>query len=350
MRLFRNIGAIAAAVVFSTALFLVLTGLPALTQGNPGYKGMGLPADFIPFSSKSPWNTSIPANVSVDQNSARMIENLKKKAGILKGNMVHWSVPLFVIDSAASPKVDVKSSSSNMNPLVDPENKGSARNIPIPDGVWPDPKGDGHMLLVDPVEKKSWDFAKARRNPDGSWIASRVDIWDLTGSGYREKPFTGNYWWTYGARGSGMPLIAGLIRPEEIERGEIRHALVCSTPVNRKSSTPGGKLELCSPTASRTDGNGVGLEFIPEGARLQLDPALNVDSLPLSKATKVIAKAMQKYGVYVGDNAPTFVLYFQNLGADGKVWKKYNYFEDLKNIPIEKFRVLECNLKIQGQK
>jgi ubiquinone/menaquinone biosynthesis C-methylase UbiE len=39
---------------------------------------------------------------------------------------------------------------------------------------------------------------------------------------------------------------------------------VCATPVNRKIRTASsGKYELCSPTASRTDGFGIGNEFIP---------------------------------------------------------------------------------------
>ena len=337
-----------ACMVFAATLFMA-KHLLAGPAAKAGYIGTALPYDFVPFSKKSPWNTPVPDKTPSDPNSALMVANLKNKAGVLKGNIVHWSVPLFVIDSGTSPKRDVRTTSERLNPLVDPSGRGVAQNIPIPESVWPDPKEDGHMLLVDPVKMKSWDFSVARMKPDGSWTASRIDIWDLKGKGYREA-FSGDYWWTFGARGSGMPLIAGLIRPEEIEAGEIRHALVCSTPVNRKSSVPGAKPELCSPTASRTDGAGSGNEFIPEGARLQLEPSLNIDSLPISPATKVIASALQKYGMYVGDNASTFVIYFQNLGPDGGKWKKYDLFNDLKNIPVEKFRVVKCSLKVQGQK
>jgi hypothetical protein len=40
---------------------------------------------------------------------------------------------------------------------------------------------------------------------------------------------------------------------------------------------------------------------MPEGARLRLDPALNVDALPLSPIAKVIARAAQQYGIIVRD-------------------------------------------------
>jgi hypothetical protein len=199
------------------------------------------------------------------------------------------------------------------------------------------------MLLIDPRQRKAWDFSVAKRLPNGSWVASRIDAWDLDGPGFR-KPFT-SWWWLYGARGSGFPLIAGLIRPEEIEAGEINHALVFASPINRKTTYPGGKQQVCSPPASKTDGRGIGFEFIPEGARLQLDPALDLDSLNLSSATKVIAKAMKKYGMYNCDGSSDFNIYFQNLGPDGGKWKEYNFFDDLEeNIPIERFRVLKCNL------
>ncbi|MGD9160758.1 MAG: hypothetical protein PVG39_20235, partial [Desulfobacteraceae bacterium] len=186
-------------------------------------------------------------------------------------------------------------------------------------------------------------FSQAKQLSDGSWSASIIDVWDLKGPGYR-RPFYGSRWWRSGANGGGTPLIAGLIRPEEIEAGEIRHALLCATPINRKATLYGDPSELCSPPASRTDGYGYGVEYIPEGARIQLDPALDLDSLGLSEGSKTVAKAMQKYGMIVGDNSPTFKVYFQNLGPDAELWIKYNYFQDLMNIPVEKFRVLKCNI------
>ncbi len=328
-------------IVTAYCIFFVHSILYAVD--SKGYLGISLPADFRPFSDTSPWNTPIPEKPEVDRFSDLMINHLKHKAKTLRGNITKWTVPVFVVDIETSHRKDVKTIAKDINPIVDPDRDGVASKLPVPEGVWPDPEKDGHMVLVDPKARKSWDFSRAQLMPDGSWIASMIDTWDLDGSGYRE-PFHADYWWTYGARGSGFPLIAGLIRPEEIEKGEIRHALVCATPINRKTTYPEGKPQLCSPPASRTDGEGIGYEYIPEGARLQLDPKLNLDSLNLSPATKVIAKAMQIYGMYNGDNASDFSIYFQNLGTDGGKWKKYNFLSDLKNIPVEKFRVLKGNV------
>ncbi|MBF0345405.1 MAG: hypothetical protein HQL06_14385 [Nitrospirae bacterium] len=336
-------------LLFLTVLFsLVFQGIQIYGGEQPGFLGTSLPAGFRPFSPDSPWNTPIPPNPQIDKFSKDMIGHLKKTAGELRGNLVKWTIPLFVVDSKKSPKVDVLTIAEHLDPNVDPKGSGIAAGLPIPDGVWPDPEADGHMLLVDPVAMKSWDFSRARRLSDNKWVASTISVWDLKGAGYR-TPFKGQYWWTYGSRGSGFPLIAGLIRPEEIEAGEIKHALVFATPINRKSLVPAGQAELCSPPASRTDGTEDGPQFIPEGARMQLDPFLDLNTLNLSPATKVIAHAMQKYGMYNGDNAGRFVIYFQNLGDSSNVWGRYNYFSDLKNIPLDKFRVLQCSTVTRTQ-
>lgn len=326
----------------SLAAFFLLA-VSAVAGNSAGYLGMSLSSDFRPFSKNSPWNTPIESNARLDPYSDLMIKNLKEKGLRLKADSRKWSIPLFVIDSAKSPKASVKSVSGTLPAHVDPNGDGIAEKLPMPDNVWPDPEKDGHMLLVDPALMKTWDFSRLKRLSSGpvKWSATRVDIWDLKGGGFRE-PFAGARWWELGARGSGMPLIAGLIRMEEIEAGKIEHSLAVATPVNLKSTREGGGKELCSP-ASRTDGTGVGSWFIPVGARIQLDPALNIDSLDISAPTKVIARALQKYGAFVADGSPTLKLYLQNLGPEDFLWEKYGRFEDLQNIPIERFRVIKCD-------
>ncbi|MGY8992140.1 MAG: hypothetical protein ACKVHL_11200, partial [Rhodospirillales bacterium] len=56
---------------------------------------------------------------------------------------------------------------------------------------------------------------------------------------------------------------------------------------------------ICS---SRADGSYFGPDTLPVGVRLQLDPTLDLNSISLSKEVMVIAKAMQKYGMYNGDS------------------------------------------------
>jgi hypothetical protein len=303
-------------------------------------------SQFRPFSNTSPWNTPIPTNALADPDSDKMIAMLSSNAMSLSANIRKWTVPVFIIDSARSPRLNVKSSSGCLNPRVDPHGQNLAEHLPIPADVWPDPSEDGHMVLVDIYKRVSWDYARFVRLSSTAVTASRIDVWDLDGPGYRE-PFAGPNWWTCGARGSGTPLLGGLLRPEEVQAGVIRHALAFGCPVNRRSVSPDTLEELCSPPAQRTDGEGIGAQYIPEGARLQLDPELDLQTLKLSPGTRVIARALQIYGMYNVDNASTCSLYFQNVGADGGKWNQIGNFMDVQNIPLSRFRVLKCEIVVR---
>jgi hypothetical protein len=326
-----------------TRIYLVTRGQDRVDiPANAGYLGMSLPTNFKPFTASSPWNTPISQNPEIDPDSALMIATLCAKAPDLGASFVKWTTPIHVIDSAQARKVSVYSIKGPKNPDVDPNEDGIVENIPMPACIWPDPERDGHMVLVDPVARKSWEFSRFGMDTNGNYTASGISIWDLDGIG-AHTPFLGPYWWTYGSNGSGTPLIGGIIRPEEIAAGEINHAILCATPVNRKCTVDGQKEQVCIP-ACKTDGWGIGTAYIPEGARLQLDPALDLDALKLSPETKVVARAMQQYGMIVSDNSSSFKTYFQNLGTDWGAWANSPIPDELWKIPVSSFRVLKCTL------
>ncbi len=342
--------------VLTTCIALVSFFLHIERSNLDGYLGMSLPAGFKIFNENSPWNTPICENAETDPNSDLMIQNLIEslvslgRTPNLGINYKEWTSPIHVIDADKSPKVDVRTTDplGQLYESVDPDHDGIAEDIPLPDGCWPDPSNDGHMILVDPYKRVCWEFSIAHKLGPGKWEASIIDKWDLNGPGYRE-PFSGKYWWRSGARGSGCPFIAGLIRPEEIEAGEINHALAIATPINRKKISDEAKweYELCSPPASRTDGSGIGPEYVPEGARLQLNPNLDLDALGISEDAKTVARAMQQYGIFVVDCGAGFSLYFQNLGPDGGKWQEHPGLADITKIPVSELRVLKCNIVVK---
>jgi hypothetical protein len=73
-----------------------------------------------------------------------------------------------------------------------------------------------------------------------------------------------------------------------------------------------------------------------------LDPALDITTLGLSKSGLIIAKALQKYGAYLGDYSGAVSLY-----ADASASAQQAYASgDLTNgtaqgIPLNRFRVLQ---------
>ena len=161
---------------------------------------------------------------------------------------------------------------------------------------------------------------------DGHWVARSGRTFDLRGKGVI-KPGEG------ACRAAGFPLIAGLIRPEEIKQGRIEHALVFAynAPKHRAYVYP----------ASNSDGKSTRPGAIPEGAGLLLDPSLDIDSLGLKPAAKIIAKALQEYGMYLGDGAGGFACYAEVFPGRKSKWEGILDNFDLFNIPTEEFRVLK---------
>ncbi|MCX8019710.1 MAG: hypothetical protein N2747_04370, partial [Chitinophagaceae bacterium] len=105
-----------------------------------------------------------------------------------------------------------------------------------------------------------------------------------------------------GIGGSNVSFFNGAVWPEEIIAGEIKHPLKCWLP--RKCIRYNF---YCPPlTSSEKDQQTNHPYSIPEGTRLQLNPSINLDAYPLNHTEKVIARALQKYGMYLVDtNDPT---------------------------------------------
>jgi hypothetical protein len=276
-----------------------------------------------PFSNDSIWNTKIPENAALHPNSEQMIEWLKNTPhanGVHFGiNIYEWSVPIY--DAYANtPRVTVY------------EYDGTVyhTNVPMPTDAQVDPMQDKHMVVIDWDNKIEWDFSDLTYNvrQPNKWVAGACIPWDLYGSGVHPNS-------VWGARGSSIPNLGGLIRPEEIKAGVIPHALSfgCCYPKQ------GWKVY---PPAATTDGHSTDQYAIPEGARLQLDPSINVDTIPgLSRAGKIIAKCMQEYGIILVDSADGLPLYAENpMGRATDPWPALS-FDGYSASPIpSNFRVI----------
>lgn len=286
----------------------------------------GPPSGWRPFADDSPWNTPVPADAPSDPRYGDFFVRLAEAepASRLVINIRRWSVPVWWTDVASAPRYDVPTIKWYVfNELVDPERDRVAEGVPIPEGAATDPMNDQHMCVADWEAGVAYDFLRAEYHGPGDWRARSVDAWDLRGPGVHERG-------VHSARGSGFPLLAGLILPHELAEGEIRHALALAMP-------------NCLPQyyvypASTTDGGSAAELLLPEGARLQLDPALEVEELGLSPEAEVIARALQAYGAYVCDNAGALALYAQQNAPE---WEGLLTYDTLSGVPVDRLRVLQ---------
>jgi hypothetical protein len=79
-----------------------------------------------------------------------------------------------------------------------------------------------------------------------------------------------------------------------LQAGEIDHALAFMYPYTRS----GGPVL----PATESDGKTESPAAIPEGARLQLDPSLDLSRAALAPYERTIARALQRYGMYLIDS------------------------------------------------
>lgn len=313
-----------------------------------GMNGLFAQSAWRPFSNDSPWNRKIPAGAKADSRSSKLIDDLAK--GDFSINMDDWSIPVYYVNSDTVPKMNV----INSRPGIYGKGFAEPNRIPIlPDFIASPPVGDfsdNHICILDTAVMLEWDMWAARKNKDGVWTTGLGAVTDLRSSGV-ERPWfeQKNEFDAHRSRAGGFPLIAGLIRPEEIKSGRIDHALVFAYQR--------GRSEFFIPPASTAQAttNEMNNRFgIPMGGRIQLDPALNVDTLNLNPACKIIAKALQEYGAFNGDYAGATVLYADNSPSALKQWtgvlQKTDFAEIFTPLFVRKyFRVIEMGNLLPGQ-
>ena len=151
------------------------------------------------------------------------------------------------------------------------------------------------------------------------------------------KPTNPTWYTSHGTRACGYPLVAGLIRAEAVRAGRIDHALAIAYPHIRAG--------LYTPPAStaqtRIGDQAIKTRGIPCGGRIQLDPTLNLDSLGLSAGAKVVARALQEYGAFVGDFSGGISLYADNSPRARAMFAGVLSDYDLAMIDPRRFRVLK---------
>lgn len=142
---------------------------------------------------------------------------------------------------------------------------------------------DRHMIMIDPTEKKLYELFHVVKTDTG-WKAGSGAVWDLTSNKLRTAGWTS-------ADAAGLPIFPGLVRYEEVEAGEIRHAIRFTC-----KRTQRGYILPATHWASKSSDP----SLPPMGLRLRLKASFEIKDYP--REAQVILKAMKKYGIILADN------------------------------------------------
>ena len=289
-----------------------------------------------PFNADSPWNTLIGDSPTLHIRSDEWIADFATSSPYgehLDVNIENFSIPLYWADGDTPLHTVTCTIGGQGFDSIDGFNATVV--MPIPSGAIPDPSFDAHMLVVDKVKNIEWGLY-ATENNSGNWSCELGATSDLTGSGVRPLKVEADPWYhAHGPRACGYPLSAGLITLEEIEAGSIDHALVFAYPHIR-----GGCYTSPASTAQVPLGEVLTTRGIPCGGRIQLDPQLDLDALGLDRTSKIIAKALQEYGAYVGDYSGAISIYGESSPAAIQAWNNVLDQSMIDKIPLDRFRVI----------
>jgi hypothetical protein len=188
---------------------------------------------------------------------------------------------------------------------------------------------DGHLILYDADSATAYDFWQATTlrsgvceshggGLEGDSIpeAGYADYFDIHGDGSNPDDEAS-------ARAMGTALLAGMILPEDIESGEIGHALALAIPGPRNLS-PDPYEPLSSdyyyPAATtETDYFSTSPAALAAGQRLRMKSQLVdedgdlIDESELAPITQMFIAALRRYGAYVVDNAGGFSFYAEDI-------------------------------------
>lgn len=307
----------------ATGLVLMLTA--ALAPGGTEPAAAASVATTRPFAATSPFNVTIKSLPVIDANSAAMVARAAR-TGLVHANLFEYGIPIFTATSS-TPKVSVVCAMSGVWGTCPLEVTGRQ----IPTNARANLGSDGVLTVINTSAGTVDEYWQAQQSGSG-WKTTWGAVNSTSGSG-----------WGGSSTGSGASRIAGVVRVSEIQAGVIEHALVMQSDNVCKGNY--------RPPAIKTDGDSTRPDCIPEGARLQLDPSVNVAAINgITPGERTVARALQVYGAYVIDRANTSLAISFELAADGS-WASpgavysaagfgWDYY-GMPHVPWSKLRVLK---------
>jgi hypothetical protein len=250
------------------------------------------------FSTSSLWNEPV-ADAPVDPSSAAVIgafdklivEEEQPGHGGPWINTTEYSVPVYIVP-ADQPMVTVKLHDHHRNPAL----SAAWSEVPLPLNAQPATGTDGELVVWQPSTNRLWEFWRLVHEVDGwaaTWGGAMQNVSSDLGVDGPEAWPGGQTWW--GASASSLSLVGGLISLEDLQKGQIAHALSMSIPNVRAG--------VYASPAQRSDGKSTNPLSLPEGAHLRLNPHLDLAALHLPRLTSMLAEAAQRYGIYVRDHS-----------------------------------------------
>ena len=253
------------------------------------------------FPNDNPWNTAIDTAPLDTELMASVMPGMALTTGVHPdwGTATdNYGIPITV--GKAGPPVPITWNTSYGPNESDPlACSAGPFCYPIPldakieGGTGAKASSDRHVLFVAtdaaPDHCVLYELYNTQNPSNGGFTAASGAIWKLDSNALRTEGWTS-------ADAAGLPVLAGLVRLDEVKRGEITHAI-------RFTMDSSQNAYIHPATHAAGDVNAA---LPPMGLRLRLKASF--DDSAFTGASKVITTAMKKYGVMLADNGSNWFI------------------------------------------
>jgi hypothetical protein len=277
------------------------TTAPAAATTTPTIAGCPL------FPADNPWRSDV-SKAPLSSHSATWIKNI--------GSSVHLHPDFGSDPTYGIPFTTVPSTQAKV-PITFTESKSESDPgpYPVPLTAKVESGSDRHVLVAS-ANCHLYELYGAVRSGTG-WKAKSGAVFNLASDALRPNGWTS-------ADAAGLPILPGLVRPDEIKAGVINHALRFTV-----ATTQQGYIHPATHQAGAT----TSANYVPMGARLRLKASFGLAKF--HGASLVILTALKKYGMFVADNGSNWYI----SGATYTGWNDDD-LNQLKTVPGSAFEVV----------
>jgi serine/threonine-protein kinase len=298
--------------------------------GADGGDDAPVPDGSGPFFDQSMFFNRDVSGASKSADSAAMIASLRAAGGWGNGDRMHIDFSFDVLGADASTPMREFSTTDD---FYDPD----CDHVPVPvppngnvegeAGYSCTTDGDCHLLVHDKPNGKLYEMWRADIN-GSTFNGGCLAVWDTKAS----YPATLRGEQCTSADAAGFPIAPLLFTADEVASGEIDHAIRFILPNNRI------RRGYVRPATHGTSTTG-GATAPAYGVHMRLRADYPVDTLP-SEGAKVVARALQKYGMYHADGG-NIALTAQSDRYTTAKWDGLLGPRDLYALKVEDFDVID---------
>jgi hypothetical protein len=250
----------------------------------------------------------------VDPNSARYLRSMNAQEENLHpdfGSNPEYGIPWI----AVSRQQDRYKMQFKYDEESDPGPYPFPPHAPVEGG--PDADGDRHVIVIDRDACRLYEGFNCWFEPP-AWSCESGAVFNLRSNKLRPRGWTS-------ADAAGLPIFPGLVRRDEVQAGEIRHALRFTVQRTQRAFVH---------PATHQAGDAPDPSLPPLGMRVRLKADYDISRF--HGAPRVILTALKRYGMLLADNGSDWFI----SGESNPRWND-DELAALKQVPASAFEVVK---------